>query len=228
MTAHSALGVATLLRPRLPRAPHHATAALRAVLPHCGSSLAELDLRPSHGSVGDGALEAVAGARSLRVLRLDHCSAITHTGIRMLCSGVLTEMEELSLRSAGDIGDGAPLSAPGAMPSLRRLDLSWCHSVRGDSIALCAARLRQLTLHGCELVDSAVCHGLAALEELDVAFTRVCDVGLMALAAGSPNLRRLVLASRSDNLWTTGNWSEAGLGEFRRLRPDVEVVFATC
>lgn len=34
------------------------------------------------------------------------------------------------------------------------------------------------------------CPGLEALEELDVAFTRVCDVGLMALAAHSPNLRR--------------------------------------
>ncbi|KAG2439300.1 hypothetical protein HXX76_004659 [Chlamydomonas incerta] len=149
-------------------------------------------------------------------------------GVQTLCSGALTQLRELSLRSAGDIGDGAALSAPGALPSLTSLDLSWCHSVRGDAIAACAGRLQRLTLHGCELVDSTVCRDLRALVELDVAFTRVCDVGLMALAAYSSNLRRLVLASRSDNLWTTGNWSEGGLGEFRRLRPEVEVVFASC
>eukprot|EP00198_Chlamydomonas_reinhardtii_P007561 XP_001696898.1 predicted protein [Chlamydomonas reinhardtii] len=204
-----------------------ATEALRSVLPHC-RGLVELDLRPSHGSVCDEALGAVASTSSLRVLRLDHCSAITAQGVQTLCSGALTELQELTLRSAGDIGDGAALSAAGALPRLTHLDLSWCHCVRGDAIAACARRLKRLTLHGCELVDSAMCQGLEALEELDVAFTRVCDVGLMALAAHSPNLRRLVLACRSDNLWTTGNWSDTGLGEFRRLRPDVEVVFASC
>lgn len=192
-SSRAALQVCTELRPCLPRGGR-ATEALRSVLPHC-RGLVELDLRPSHGSVCDEALGAVASTSSLRVLRLDHCSAITAQGVQTLCSGALTElqvsgstcmwswcetqaqdtgtavplrdwlsvkllcgrpqlqghktpsgipmhcpvwyavhMQELTLRSAGDIGDGAALSAAGALPRLTHLDLSWCHCVRGDAV----------------------------------------------------------------------------------------------
>ena len=40
--------------------------------------------------------------------------------------------QALSLQSCGDIGDGSCL---GGLPSLRRLDLAWCHSVTSQGVS---------------------------------------------------------------------------------------------
>lgn len=70
---------------------------------------------------------------------------------------------------------------------------------------------------------------LSSAVHVDLALTRVSDTGLMALAAGSPLLCRLVLSPcDSYNLWGTGRWTAAGLEAFRRLRPEVAVVTVEC
>ncbi|KXZ52763.1 hypothetical protein GPECTOR_8g153 [Gonium pectorale] len=146
-----------------------------------------------------------------------------------LCGGQLRNLRELSLRSVGSIGDGGALAA---LPALHVLDMAWCHSVQGPAVATFARRLRSLSLHGCEMVGDDVCAALALpgsrIEHLALAFTRVGDGGLLALACGSPGLRRLVLAAGAYNLWTTGLWTEAGLREFQRLRPEVVLELASC
>lgn len=64
---------------------------------------------------------------------------------------------------------------------------------------------------------------LARVELLDVSRTRVTDAGLQALQAHAPRLRHLVVANRSDNLWTDALWSERGMRAFAAARPDVAV-----
>ncbi|KAG2498918.1 hypothetical protein HYH03_003108 [Edaphochlamys debaryana] len=76
-----------------------------------------------------------------------------------LCHGRLDHLSHLSLRSAGDVGDGSVLSR---LPALTSLDLTWCRSVQGRALAPFAARLKSLWVHGCDLVDDALCLGLAA------------------------------------------------------------------
>ncbi|KAG2498913.1 hypothetical protein HYH03_003103 [Edaphochlamys debaryana] len=278
-------------------------AALAAVLPLLVRCRA-LDLRSAFRWMGPGACGGIAGVGTLTALHLDNCTQLTPAGVTALCHGRLDHLTHLSLRSAGDVGDGSVLSR---LPALTSLDLTWCRSVQGRALAPFAARLKSLWVHGCELVDDTLCLGLAAgcpdgsparTELLDVAFTRVGDAGLMAMAlprfrvvpprgeheglalqpphaqadgaavagpagvgdassgggrdagaeaAGArdvngstlqgtngparlrgpavPRLRQLKLAGGTFNLWLTGTWTEAGLGEFQRLRPEVAITY---
>ncbi|PNH04025.1 hypothetical protein TSOC_009862 [Tetrabaena socialis] len=211
---------------RLSPGVHACTAALGAALPHA-HSLATLDVSAGHRWMDDAAAAVVARVASLQAVSFEHCALLTAAGLSALCAGRLHNLQELSLRSVGDIGDGGALVA---LPALQRLDLGWCHSVQGGAVAAYGPRLRALSLHGCDLVGDAVCAALPNVEELNVAFTHVGDEGLLALARCSPRLQRLTVASavEAGNLWCTGRWTEAGLAEFRRLRPDVRLVFASC
>lgn len=67
--------------------------------------------------------------------------------------------------------------------------------------------------------------GLPEVRQLNLAFCKVSDTGLLALASASTHLSHLVLASKAFyNLWSCGLWSDAGVMELRRRRPEVEVV----
>ncbi|GIL71008.1 hypothetical protein Vretifemale_1651 [Volvox reticuliferus] len=131
----------------------------------------------------------------------------------------------LSLHSLRGIVNLAPLTT---MTSLRDLDLSWCICLQPRMMPN-LHRLHRLLLRGCEQVDDSLCTALCEgsepeLQELDVAYTRLSDDGLRTLAARCPALRKLAVAQNKDNLWSIGNWTEAGLCEFTRLRPDVQLV----
>ncbi|KAG2498916.1 hypothetical protein HYH03_003106 [Edaphochlamys debaryana] len=241
-------------------------AALAAVFPLLVRCRA-LDLRSAFRWMGPGACGGIAGVGTLTALHLDNCTQLTPAGVT-----------HLSLRSAGDVGDGSVLSR---LPALTSLDLTWCRS-----LAPFAARLKSLWVHGC-LAAGCPDGSPARTELLDVAFTRVGDAGLMAMAlprfrvvpprgehevrteggayaepaaggGGSgrgghgaaaewrdadgaarpgpngparlrgpavPQLRHLKLAGGTFYLWLTGTWTEAGLGEFQRLRPEVAITY---
>ncbi len=88
------------------------------------------------------------------------------------------------------------------------------------------ATFYQCSLHVCSHPPTAA---LSSAVHVDLALTRVSDTGLMALAARSPLLVRLVLSPcDSYNLWGTGRWTAEGLEAFRRLRPEVVVVTVEC
>lgn len=139
---------------------------------------------------------------------------------------LLLPPQTLSIRSCGDMGSGEPLSR---LPSLAWLDASWCRSVTAPALVHIGPQLRTLRLAGCDLVDDLLCPLLHSVEHLNLAFTRVTDVGLRQLAQSAACLNLLVLADQSTaNLWNTGLWTQAGLAEFRASRPTVKVEFVFC
>lgn len=199
--------------------------ALAALLPRT-RSLASLDLSHCYGWLDPEACRLVASIPTLHTLKLDGCRGVTRAGLAELCSGQLHNLKVLSLRSVGEVGPGSELAG---LPSLTHLDLAWCGSIRGQQLVPFADRLQEVSLKGCDTVDDAVCAALSSAVHVDLALTRVSDTGLMALAAGSPLLCRLVLSPcDSYNLWGTGRWTAAGLEAFRRLRPEVAVVTVEC
>lgn len=65
--------------------------------------------------------------------------------------------------------------------------------------------------------------GLHAIHDLRLAFTRVGDTGLAALARASPRLHTLTLGAQHDNITLTGTHTDAGLAALRRAAPGVRV-----
>jgi len=68
-----------------------------------------------------------------------------------------------------------------------------------------------------------MCAGFPEARVLNLAFTAVGDRGIAALAQGSPRLTSLILGIRNNNIYTTGNYSEAALLHLAGKRPDVSV-----
>jgi hypothetical protein len=162
----------------------------------------------------------------------------------------LPRLRELSLRSCRGLDSLALL---GTLPSLERLDCAWCP--KADAACFAGAgppalrqdgvyggahrgqrkgqprpppRLRYLDLSGVEgMHDSCVAGLPRALTELRLAATAVSDAGLSAIAERLPELRRLVLPRPAGNLWASGSWTEGGLAELRRRRPDLQVELAS-
>jgi hypothetical protein len=143
----------------------------------------------------------------------------------------LPRLRELSLRSC------RRLTCPQFLywtPALERLDLAWCAKIRGlGTLPLRQAtpRLRLLDVTGVE--DGGGWGGMPAsglprgVRELCLAMTSLSDDGLGFLAERLPELRRLTLSRRADNLWADGRFTDAGVAEFKRRRPEVEVVFVS-
>ena len=61
------------------------------------------------------------------------------------------------------------------------------------------------------------------LEQLNLGFVAKADDDILAAAAAMPRLRHLLLAAPTDNLWSHGAWTQGGLEEMERRRPDVRV-----
>lgn len=61
------------------------------------------------------------------------------------------------------------------------------------------------------------------LVELRLAATPVSDAMLNSFCERLTNLRRLVLPAPAANLWAGGRWTDGGLAELRRRRPELKV-----
>ncbi|KAL4419695.1 hypothetical protein ABPG75_006793 [Micractinium tetrahymenae] len=192
------------------------------------AALERLSLAGLHRIASDELLRTVAAScPRLQELVLDFCGGVTRAGlehVQALVEGA-PGLRCLSLRRCAGLGSVAALAR---LSRLEDLDLSYC--ARGSAAALAGSRgvLRRLCLHGCEGVGDEVCGQLPLVEELVVAFTAVTDKGLAALAAGSPQLRTLVLAKRSYNMWQTGLWTDEGLAAFKAAAPRAKVVLISC
>ena len=74
------------------------------------------------------------------------------------------------------------------------------------------------------LKDLAASAGRCGLQELNLGFVAGADDAVLAQLAALPRMRRLFLAAPTYNLWMHGRWTAEGLEEFKRSRPEVEVV----
>jgi hypothetical protein len=208
----------------------------------CMPRLTTLDLSGAYwwvrggGSAVAEAISTAPFARRLEVLRLDHCEELSDSGLMRLCSDpdswkpTLPRLRELSLRSCRYLHSARPLRA---LFSLERLDLAWCVGMHGLAVNMLCSHvpgLRYLDLTGIEVVpgtsfrDGGLTRGMV---ELRLATTPVGDDDLFNIGDALPDLRRLVLSKRAGNLWADGLFTDAGVAEFRRRRPEVEVVFVT-
>jgi len=128
------------------------------------------------------------------------------------------------LNCCGDMVNDDTLTAiQGCAPSLQNLQLMWAHRVTSAGVIQMSRQLTVLELHGCESIDDVICSGLPLIEQLGLGYTRVTAKGLIMLAQGSPALRRLLCASRSNNNFTSSCISEEGEKRFRELRPEVSL-----
>lgn len=202
------------------------------------------------------AVNACPAASGLQVLRLDYCEWMEDPDLIALLiargtAAVATDgwslameaqnegggggedrmepafpwLHELSLRSCRRLTSAFFLEV---FPYLQRLDVAWCIEMKQiDWFVDKARRLAYLDVTGIESFDDGVATMLPdGVRELRLAMTGVSDIALGELAH-RPQLERLVLGKKADNLWTTGHWTEAGLAEFRRRRSDVAVDFVS-
>lgn len=142
----------------------------------------------------------------------------------MVAPGRLRRLRDLSLSNCGsNVGDGSFL---GQLPALRSLGAAYCRSLREAPLLAAAPALTHIDLTGAsDDIGDALCGALGRAESAALAFLPVSDAGLLALAAAAPRLRRLTLARRSHNLWSTGLWRDEGIAALRRLRPEIAIAF---
>jgi hypothetical protein len=157
--------------------------------------------------LGDFARRCAApGAPRLRRLDLIGCGAAVGRGAFVADLLHLTHLNVAFCRSfnppRGWLVGGAGGVPPRVLP-LRYLDLRMCDDLD----------LRELT------------EGAAAaqVQELNLAFVAAAGNSALLELAAMPELGKLTLGARTDNLWVHGGWTGGGLQEFRRRRPDVEV-----
>lgn len=121
--------------------------------------------------------------------------------------------------------------------ALRTVDLTFGQGV-DDSIACGLLRdpnLGRLVLKGCADVSDKTAHRFlemrsstnccSNLREISLAYCNVSDQGLVAIARAAPNLRKIVLAEESANLWSTGVYTSVGLKELAKEFPRLEISF---
>lgn len=216
-----------------------------------------LDLSGAHWWLkGPGGAFAVARAISaapfagrLEALRLDRCEGLDDAAVARLvvaedeprdapCQlpspprpfaalGALPALRELSLRSCPRVASAAFLFH---VPRLARLDVAWCRHMRIDLAMEGFVRdLVALDATGVEWAGNNLIARLPPrVRELRVAMAPLSDAGLLRLAQGAgPELRTLELARRAQNLWADGLFTDAGVAELRRARPEVEIVFVS-
>lgn len=106
---------------------------------------------------------------------------------------------------------------------LRCLDISWTAGVASNNILLVAPRLLSLSVHGCDQVARPLCKHLRRCVCLDICGAGMRDTDLFHLIEDAPHLRHLYISDRYANVWSDPLWTDVGLSEFRRRRPDVLV-----
>ncbi|MEW5299651.1 MAG: hypothetical protein WDW38_004297 [Sanguina aurantia] len=185
-------------------------ACLTSLLQH--SQPRSMDLRTCHSWLTAASIRSPMLASDLSLLHtltLDNCSKLGASGLKAL-----------SLCGCGDIGDGSSLRP---LRALTHLQLDWCYTVTTAGVLPILAQLQVAGLHGCSLLDDTMCASLLLVGDLDISFSLVTDFGLLQLAASSTCLKKLTLADLDVvNVWTCALYTEHGLAEMKRLRPDVK------
>jgi hypothetical protein len=211
------------------------------------------------------AIGACPAARSLRVLRLDHCEELKdHDLLAMLADpkdgflGAATDSWSLAMEAQADDSaaaldptrEGVPPAA--AFPQLRELSVRSCRRLESCYFLVLLPQLQLLDVAWCaslkqfhwhlehvprlELIDATGVEGMdddavgslpCTVREARLAMTSVTDAGLLELGTQASSLSRVVLGKPSNNLWATGQWTEAGVAELKRRRPSIAVEFVS-
>lgn len=183
--------------------------------------------------------------------RIDHNALerlCVHDAPRLSAYGAhaLPSLRELSVRSCRLLRRATFASY---LVALESLDLAWCPDVQASPLVYGAGLRRALSAHGALQGKITTLRDLApglryldvtgveaarellldrgaprGLRELRAASVPLADGDLLELGAELRELRRLVVSKSAWNLWADGMFTDAGLAELRRRRPDLEVV----
>lgn len=175
---------------------------------------------------------AEAAGHSLRTINLAHCR-ITDMVLQPLlrCSA----LRQLVLVSC-DGPTGVAFRPNVCTAPLETLDLSWVHTLNTDGVLAISTlvTLRHLVLTGCEAVSTLTLPAFTqtdirlSLQSLSLPYCPVRDVDLFELLKRAPNLNELTLAEYTNNLWSTGDFTAAGIQQLRSMYPYVDIRFVTC
>jgi hypothetical protein len=202
---------------------------------------------------GHAIAEAIAEAPfapRLRRLSLDHCDRFGDAAAeRLFCQSdmiklmlripLLPRLRELSVRSCRGLKSMLFIDR---LPALERLDCAWCAELEAGYFAEIGVSLREvfgptgwsflpplpplryLDLSGVQAMhDRCVTALPTTLVELRLVATAISDASLSIIADRLAELRRLVLPRPDGNLWASGSWTDGGLAELRRRRPELKV-----
>lgn len=191
----------------------------------------------SCGDVGPGSF--LAGLPSLQALRAAYCHSLQGDQVGPPLQGPAAQV----LQGQGPLAEAfghttSVLNTRRARPALvagaqtpplhpnapalapRRLRI---YTPNTRQVLAAAPRLEYLDLTGCDAVGDEICGALPAALALNLSFVPISDAGLAALAEGSPRLASLALARRSNNLWSVGLHTDAGVAALKARLPGLAV-----
>lgn len=197
----------------------------------CTIHLRELKLAGCSSLLSPQCFTAIANASamSLTEVNLAHCHISDACLAPLLKSSSLKKLELVSCHGLnGTVFHSNICSAP-----LRVLDISWVQSLSREGIR-CIASLKtieELVLTGCEIITSRSLRILASsqsqirlsLTKISLSCCPVRDEALFDFVQATPNIKTIVLAQFSANLWPTGDFTAAGLNRLRLLYPKLTI-----
>jgi Leucine-rich repeat (LRR) protein len=164
--------------------------------------------------LGDDEAAFITELRSLKLLDLSGCEALTDASVTLLSS--LRDLESLDLSLCNQITDRS-LASLATLPKLRAINLNWCYSISDsgiESLSHCKT-LEKVSLWSCEEITDVGVQALAQfprLLELDLPeFAHITDRGILALSLSAAPIEYL----RLDHL---SEITDGGLVQLSKLR----------
>lgn len=195
----------------------------------CTVNLRELKLAGCSALLSPECFAAVskASATTLKHVNLAHCSLSDACLAPLLQCTSLTTLVLVSCHGlTGTVFQRNTCTAP-----LRSLDLSWAQSLTADGVRAIASlqTVEILMLKGCEIICSRSLRIFAtspirfSLTEIHLSCCPVRDDALFDFVRAAPNIKTVVLAQFTANLWPTGDFTAAGLNRLRLLYPKLKI-----
>ncbi|EME29268.1 hypothetical protein Gasu2_03670 [Galdieria sulphuraria] len=208
--------------------------SLKSFLQKC-VHIIKLELTRVFYAVDDTLLGQIANSCSqLKVLDLSYCYHITDKGISSVLT--LSSLQVLTIRSCPNITSKAfQLCSELYYPeNLTTLNIEWCPNLSYPvmSYLIKFRGLKCLSLRGCESVSDdcfrAIAHSetVPCLQYLDIRFCMIGDAGLMVIARLFRQLDKLLLGSKTHNLWPCGNWTLNGASEVATILPWCKIIYS--
>lgn len=118
---------------------------------------------------------------------------------------------------------------------IEMLDLSYVQTLTWEGLMAIGtlSTVSNLSLKGCDTISSNALHILnysnirLSLTGITLSYCPVRDSALNDLLKNAPKLRTLILAEHTANLWSTGEFTAAGIRKLRELYPLVNIRFLT-
>lgn len=208
--------------------------SLKTFLQKC-VNITKLELTRVFYAVDDSLLWQLAtSCNQLKVLDLSYCYHVTDRGISTVLR--LPNLQSLTIRSCPNITSNAFQLCSESYPEhLTTLNIEWCpnlaYPVMDNLIKF--RRLEWLSLRGCEGISDDCFRGLSShsetlprLKYLDIRFCMIGDSGLIIIAHLFRQLDKLLLGSKTHNLWPCGNWTLNGASQVASLLPHCSIIYS--